>query len=219
MVTKRKIREKADATAEEDLFLDAAAEGNIGLIERFLRRGGNINCRRTENGWSALMEAVYSNHVDIVNLLLRRGIDPKLFDKYKCTALHLAACEASGSLVQQLLLHGADPNIKLKRIRETPLMIACGARNIEAALVLVRYGANFDVVNQDGMNALKYFPLSMANHVEALKEARTQTIRWGHRRVLLLAGVSIGLRRDADSAAVRVLGNMDLLRRTVEFLG
>ena len=62
------------------------------------------------NGTTALHQAVFQNHHDIVNLLIERGADPNIGDENVWTPLHWAVERRRMDMVKLLLNRGADPN-------------------------------------------------------------------------------------------------------------
>ena len=105
------------------LAFQAVCYGNIGRVQRLLSSGMlDINFI-LPNGTTALHQAVFQDHHDIVNLLIDRGADPNIGDRYEITPLHWAV-ETMYSpylerkqigMVKILLNRGADPNKMSKR--------------------------------------------------------------------------------------------------------
>ena len=92
------------------LIIQAAGGGNISNVRRLLSSGMlNINFINP-NGTTALHQAVFQNHHDIVNLLIERGADPNIGDENVWTPLHWAVERRRMDMVKLLLNRGADPN-------------------------------------------------------------------------------------------------------------
>ena len=78
-------------TAEmTDRFLAAAEKGDIGTVKQLLNDGAEINGKDKE-GFTALMLATRSMHVDLVRLLLDMRADPNSRSKDGTSAATLAA--------------------------------------------------------------------------------------------------------------------------------
>ena len=92
------------------LIIQAAGGGNISNVRRLLSSGMlNINFINP-NGTTALHQAVFQNHHDIVNFLIERGADPNIGDENVWTPLHWAVERRRMDMVKLLLNRGADPN-------------------------------------------------------------------------------------------------------------
>lgn len=94
---------------QQPLPLDeAAACGNIFIVEMLLGRGGDPNYH-DRNGWSAIHWAAEEGHVEIVRLLLNAGANPDAVSAYGTSPLHCAANGGHIPIVNLLLLQRADP--------------------------------------------------------------------------------------------------------------
>lgn len=76
----------------------------------------------------------------------------KQFKKRECTALHHAAQSGHASIVEDLIKAGCDLNARDKN-EWTPLMNACYWANQDAALVLLKSGAESNLKNIVSSNA------------------------------------------------------------------
>ena len=63
-------------------------------------------------GAAALIWAASRNDVEMADLLLRAGADPKAANEYGATALYAAADHADPAMTEKLLAAGADPNMR-----------------------------------------------------------------------------------------------------------
>src|SRR5262249_21159138 len=66
------------------------------------------------NGMTALVEAAHSGNEDVGILLLEQGADPNAAE-VGYTALHAAVLRSGLRLVNALLAHGADPNLRMTK--------------------------------------------------------------------------------------------------------
>ncbi|KAF7222495.1 oxysterol-binding protein-related protein 1 [Nothobranchius furzeri] len=106
-------------TEEEQLLLHAK-EGNCLLVKKLLQTrvnensSLNINVRSGNNstsGWTALHLACNGGHMDVVEELLKAGVDVNLQDNSGDTPLHKAALAGRKEIVLLLLRYNACANI------------------------------------------------------------------------------------------------------------
>jgi ankyrin repeat protein len=87
-------------------------------------------------GTAALIRAAEHDDVQMVDMLLRAGADPKAANEYGATALYAAAGNADSAIVEKLLAAGADANAGLVS-GETPLMVAARRGNLATVQALL----------------------------------------------------------------------------------
>lgn len=91
----------------------ACRHGHVKVARVLLDSGftdKQIDGGSSGSGWSALHEACFGNHTEVVHLLLRRGADPDVTVKYSgLTPLVQAAKRGNADICEALLQTGADP--------------------------------------------------------------------------------------------------------------
>jgi uncharacterized protein len=92
-------------------LLFAARSGDVESARLLVDAGADVN-DALPNGMTALVEAAHSGHEDVGILLLSKGADPNARD-VGYTALHAAVLRGGVRLVQALVAHGADPNLRM----------------------------------------------------------------------------------------------------------
>ncbi|HEX5227245.1 MAG TPA: ankyrin repeat domain-containing protein [Bryobacteraceae bacterium] len=116
-------------------FLRAAKSSDIPLMELLLAKGADPKLK-TKAGVTALMVAAGMAHqnairggeqpIDAMKICLDKGVEINAAtEKTLNTALHAAAGEGKDDVVQFLLAHGANPNLKDSKNR-TPMDVALG---------------------------------------------------------------------------------------------
>ena len=85
-----------------------------------------------------MYEAASEGRLDVVRLLLKRGVDPNIQDQYGDTPLHIAAHGGHDDVVKLLLEYGADPTVKDKDGR-TPLDLARAEGRHEVVSVIEKW--------------------------------------------------------------------------------
>lgn len=92
-----------------------------------LSYGADVNLESGVRGQTAIMEAARNQKVESVKALLSADPDLDAVDWEGYTVLIFAAVSAQRDIVEVLLTHGADVNVKNK-IGSSALMMASGTR-------------------------------------------------------------------------------------------
>lgn len=109
------------------LLMAAAGSGVPGVVQEVLSSTTDVNTRDAQ-GHTALIDAVEQQYLETERPEVNRA-----------------------EVVRILLERGADPNVRDDR--GNTALIEC-ARNAEAALALIKHGANLNTQNKDGLTAL-----------------------------------------------------------------
>lgn len=103
-----------------------------------------------------LTDAVLTSNPDMVKLLIdhQNNIN-RTYSLFELTPLHQACMSpvVSPEIVEILLTHGANPNVKSKT-QETPLHYACQKGNVQKVVLLLKFGANVNSTNKHGFSPL-----------------------------------------------------------------
>ncbi len=89
-------------------LMSASVDGDIDRVTTLLDGNAPID-HQDDNGYTALHLAVVSKHADVVALLLRRGADPNIVDRYGNGPLWAAVIQGSVGIVESLLQAEAAP--------------------------------------------------------------------------------------------------------------
>lgn len=141
-----------EATEEEQGFLDAAMDGDVQLVKKFLEKGVDVNATYDEDGINALMQAAAGSHVEVVKVLLAAGAAVDAKDSEGMTAF-LVAVDACGNIHGDVeveepywevmrLLAGAGADVNAKNGEgQTAMAIAQSYDDQRARGVLAELGA------------------------------------------------------------------------------
>ena len=153
---------------EFDQWIQAAKENDISTIEKFIKKGINVDEIR-ENSSTALYYAVTKDNLNTVKRLIDAGADVNYPCKTTVSILSAAAiCVGMGKsqgldILKILLDKKADPNERDEKGR-TPLMYMILGGNTwknalamnMAASAMVKHGANVNLEDSEGRTALDY---------------------------------------------------------------
>jgi ankyrin repeat protein len=155
--------EKGAGISEKDqrgnsLLNIAAHYGSIEAI-RALSNNATIN-EKNEYGVTPLYAAINADKFAAAEELVNLGANINVTDSEKFTLLHMLAEDKNGNNCMKLLIDKkADVNL-VNVHGQSPLHIAVGANNIEAARMLIDAGAIIDLPDKNGVTPLT---IAMAN--------------------------------------------------------
>ncbi|KAJ4859870.1 ankyrin repeats (3 copies) domain-containing protein [Trichoderma breve] len=128
------------STAPEDVPLGISSSSHTH-ITCMLLENGPIPPNNTPSTKQLLLEAIESDNIHLVSLLIEHGASVDAFE----TPLTLASKNCSIEIVSLLLKNGADINEMTKDgWTESPLFRAIEANNVEVAMLLLKKDANLN---------------------------------------------------------------------------
>lgn len=143
------VAQSADANQR---LLDAASEGDQTALLRALRDSAYVNTA-TDEGVTALMYAAQRGDLEMVDILLYNGADPRLKPQNGYDALMSAAAAGFLEVAEKLVRGGADVNASDEN-GVTPLMYAAAYNQWYLCDMLLFYQAKISQKDHDSLNAL-----------------------------------------------------------------
>jgi bla regulator protein BlaR1 len=140
----RQRRQEASRPAKSSAFergmVEAAAEGDVAGVTKFLDAGADINATVDGDG-TPLIAAAREGHMPLVRFLLQRGADPNLGVPGDGNPLIMAAREGHAEIVGLLLAQGAIVD-QVVPGDENALIQASGTGRLAVVELLVSRGAD-----------------------------------------------------------------------------
>ena len=122
---------------------------DLDKAKALLDAGADVNAV-SNAGRTALMAAAKTiGAADVVKLLLAKGADARVVDKYATSALHEAALTGDVDTLQLILDAGGDVHGR-DSAKFTPLMMAASSGSMEATRILLSRGARVNDVSEQG---------------------------------------------------------------------
>ena len=109
-------------------------------VRLLFQKKADVNTPQAD-GATALEWAAYRDDLELADLLIAAGANPKLPNREGATAIQLASLHGSAAMIEKLLNAGADVNERGVN-GETPLMFAARNGNLEALNLLLKRGAD-----------------------------------------------------------------------------
>ncbi|XP_068183527.1 ankyrin repeat domain-containing protein 2 isoform X2 [Antennarius striatus] len=133
-------------------FMNAASQGKLNVIEKYLTDGGNPNVY-DELKRTALHLASLEGHAAVIQKLLDKGADINFEDQLGSRAIHWACRGGSLGVVKALKSLGADLNVRDK-LCSTPLHVATRTGHTAIVEYLLSCGAKINSRDREGDTAL-----------------------------------------------------------------
>ena len=160
---------KADVNAATEtgatalIFAASSDKDNSEIIELLLKYGADIN-QRDNNGGTALWAAANFGHINNVKTLLEHKADTTLYPNENWPILLVAIDKNNKEMVNILLKHGCNPDVKADNNGPSALMLAAGRNNYELVKILTEHGANINEAGEFGTaltiaSAMGYFDI------------------------------------------------------------
>lgn len=146
-------------------FVDTNDVVNLKKTLSMMRYGYKYVNWRCKNDTSLLLLAIEKDNYLSAKLLIEKGADPNLQDEAGVSPLHWVARNESenNSKIFALLMNSNGLNLNLKDIEGyTPLMRAVEFEKDDIVEALVKAGANVDIKNKYGKNAINIIDSKIA---------------------------------------------------------
>lgn len=167
--TEAPVKETTNQTTSNDIdkIFNAALEGNIEIVKKFLENGFNVNTQN-QGGQTLLMLAGFNGHTDMCGYLIKKGIHIETRDSDGRTALMYTSTGPFAQTIEFLLKKGADANAVDTKEHWTPLMFAAAEGQYEVVKLLLDAGADTTIKDVDGDTAESFAIQNKHNKVVKL---------------------------------------------------
>ncbi len=145
---------QSDCDSTISWLVKKARKGKKSEIVDFLKKVPQIRSVRDDKGNTLLMNLIKNKEYALVKDMLDRSVaDINEVNKISQNALFIAIDNDDQRMLSLLLDHKASQN-GIGESKTTPLMYACADDNVEAAEILLGYGADLDAVG----GSIRYRP-------------------------------------------------------------
>jgi ankyrin repeat protein len=139
----------------DNIFLNACKNGQKGIVETFVKKGGINYNKRDELGNTPLFYACLRGARDIARILIKSGADAALANNQNLSPLHAAAKSGNKEIMKLLTDAGADINATDTH-GKSPLIYSLQGGKTEAANFMLSLGADKSIKDNEGHTALDY---------------------------------------------------------------
>ncbi|KAI4894180.1 hypothetical protein NFI96_017885 [Prochilodus magdalenae] len=144
------------ATLDNLSIHQLAAHGEISQVKAHLASDMSLLNTQDERGFTPLMWAAAFGEIDMVQFLLEKGADPKMFARERESALSLASAGGFADIVSILLKHEVDVD-SYDWNGGTPLLYAVRCNHLRCVEALLGHGADITFESDSG-----YSPVALA---------------------------------------------------------
>jgi ankyrin repeat protein len=130
----------------------AAFNGSLESVIYLNKMSAAINPENPGSSGGPIHAAVDQEKVEVLKWLLKNGADPNLKDSNGLTPLHLSAFGDSAEVTKLLLANGA----KASASSQSGLTPLHRCKNVYSAIALVNAGADVNMLDKSGRNALHW---------------------------------------------------------------
>ncbi|CAG9327368.1 unnamed protein product [Blepharisma stoltei] len=145
----RILVEQCDSKLSLKPLFHAVFCGSYEVTYFLLEKGSDPNCRNAI-GETPLHQAADNSELRLVRALLEFNANPNLKTNDGETPLHQATFRGDVGIVELLLLRGANPNEKNSVTGKTSLHIAAECEQVECLKMLLDYGAEVSITDNNG---------------------------------------------------------------------
>jgi len=138
-----------------DSFLQAVNDGDIELVDLFVRANFNIHTEDSQ-GTPAILIALKKGYTVVGRVLINAGADVNARDRLGVTPLLLACGKSTHGyyeIAEMLINKGANINVR-DRLGFTPLLLSLTGGVSGIAELLIEKGADLNATFRSGKNAL-----------------------------------------------------------------
>lgn len=172
----------------------AANIGDITRVKEELEKGGGVNMPEDKKGSTAVMFAAERGFLPIVKLLVEKGADVTVQNRYGYTSLHASSSGDHLEVSEFLIAKGANVNA-LDEGGRTPLFVAAEKNRMGHVRLLKEHGADLEI--RDARQWTPLFAAVDSGSLEVVKYLLEQGVsvrgaRAGGGRSPLLAASSSG---------------------------
>lgn len=136
----------------------AIAARNNDFASRLMEYGVDPSSVDPYTEETALHFAAAARNIEMINVIIESGGDPCILNGFGMTPIHRAARNNDVEALRLLLVGSGEECLNKRATKiegRTALHLAVGMRNYEAVKVLIEYGADAYLTDDNGFNAIE----------------------------------------------------------------
>lgn len=139
---------------QSENILEAIMHNDCKYVIDYYQAGFDIKLV-DEKGETLLHKAARNDYFEIVDLLIKLGVDPNIRNNYRETPLHLAVQFKNSQVVDKLLFEGAAVNAQ-NRKKVSPLHLAASRGKESILHQLIAYNAKINIADENGAKPIHH---------------------------------------------------------------
>ena len=192
-------------------------DNNIARTKNLIGQKASLEEGNNYSGFTPLISAAVSNHIEQARLLIAAGANVNAKDKEGDSVLECAIATGNAEMAMLLVEHGANVNVQRESLNDTPLGRAIQRRNYPLVRFLLEHGARLDYEPKFGTS---YLSLAVRHkgyagfEIAKILIERGAKIDWGGRSAPTLTPLLVAAEYgNADVAELLIAHGADIALR------
>ncbi|XP_061186225.1 putative ankyrin repeat protein RF_0381 [Saccostrea echinata] len=154
LLIKNGVDPKHRSNCGSNILHSACMESDLEMCTHIIQHYPDMLNQVDNAGWNSALYTAKEGSVEVLELLVKNGVDHTLKDIHGCNILHLACCGSKFKICQYIIKHYPDMLSQVDYGGQNAAFYAAKGGNIEILELLKINGVDVKLQSNDGMNIL-----------------------------------------------------------------